>query len=273
MSDETAEPGGSPALGSYDAERLAALLAVLPDVDAVELKVTVPEPDRGRVLASLGVDPLASRVRQVAFVDTADLRLSGAGVVVRARRTQRRPGDASVKLRPMLPADLEPGLRQAAGFKAEIDASPQGYTCSCSLTGKVADRKVKALYGGERPLSRVLDERQLGLLTGRLPEGVALGDLRVLGPVHLLKSTFTPADYPRPMVAELWFLPDGARLLELSTRTSPSTVFQAAAETKVLLARHGVDLTAPQEAKTQATLGAFAARHGPLARPESHGGL
>ncbi|GAA1793110.1 hypothetical protein GCM10009795_043440 [Nocardioides hankookensis] len=247
------------ALPTYTAEQLSGILALLPGVDAVELKLTVDHLEHRRVLASLGIDPLDAQVRQVAFIDTPDLRLSAAGLVVRARRTQRKSGDATVKLRPMLPDQVPEGLRELPGFKVEVDASPSGYTCSCSLTADVADRRIKQVYDGERAIADVLAEPQLALLTSRLPEDVALEELRVLGPLTLLKCKFQPAGYPRPVVAEVWFLPDGTRLLELSTKSAPAEAFQAAAETKIFLAGHGVDLAAPQEAKTRTALAALTA--------------
>jgi hypothetical protein len=247
------------ALPTYDADQLAGLLGILPDVDAVELKLTVPDTDVRPVLRSLAIDTLDAEIRQVAFVDTLDLRLSESGVVVRVRRTQRKPGDTTVKLRPMLPADVPEGLRELPGFKVEVDASPAGYTCSCSLTAEVSDKRAKALMAGTRDLVDVLSEEQRGVLLGRLPEGVELADLRVLGPLTLLKAKFAPPDYPRRMVAELWFLPDGHRILELSTKCDPPAAFQAAAETKILLAGHGLDLGAPQETKTRSALAALAA--------------
>ncbi|KQW52553.1 hypothetical protein ASC77_24595 [Nocardioides sp. Root1257] len=246
-------------LPAYTSDQLAGILALLPGVDAVELKLTVSDQDRPGVIGALGIDPLDAQVRQVAFIDTPDLRLSAAGLVVRARRTQRKSGDATVKLRPMLPEDVPEGLRELPGFKVEVDASPAGYVCSCSLTAEVSDRKVKKLYDGGRSVADVLAEPQLALLTARLPEDVTVGDLRVLGPVHLLKCKFQPGGLPRPMVAELWFLPDGSRLLELSTKAAPAEAFQAAAETKIFLAGHGVDLAAPQEAKTRTALAALTA--------------
>jgi hypothetical protein len=247
------------ALPTYDAEQLAGLLRLLPDVDAVELKLTVSEADRPWVVGALGIDPLDAQIRQVAFVDTADLRLSAAGVVVRARRTQGKPGDLTVKLRPMLPADAPEDLRGRRGFKVEVDASPAGFTCSCSLTREVADRAVLALMADHALLGDALDDEQRALLLERLPEGVALSDLRVLGPLTLFKAKFAPEGYPRRMVAELWFLPDGSRILELSAKATPAEAFQAAAETKIFLAAQGVDLAAPQEAKTRTALAALAA--------------
>jgi hypothetical protein len=244
---------------TYDAEQLADLLRVLPDVDSVELKLTVPDADQRTVVRRLGIDSLDAVIRQVAFLDTPDLRLSEAGVVVRARRTQRKPGDVTVKLRPMLPADVPASLRRLPGFKVEIDASPAGFTCSCSLTGEVSDRRVHKLYAGERPLPRLLTDEQRTLLGEHLPAGVAVSDLQLLGPVHLLKCKWAPDGYPRRMVAELWLLPDGGRILELSTKVEPAEAFQAAADTKVFLATHGVDLGAPQEMKTRSALAAFTA--------------
>ena len=247
------------ALPTYDADQLAGLLALLPDVDAVELKLTVPATDLRPAVRSLGIDTLDADVRQVAFVDTLDLRLSEGGLVVRVRRTQHKPADTTVKLRPMLPADVPEGLRGLSGFKVEVDASPTGFTCSCSLTAEVPDRKARDLMTGEREIAHVLSDEQRELLLSRLRDGVGLADLRVLGPLSLLKMKFEPEGYPRRMVGELWFLPDGTRILELSTKCDPPEAFQAAAETKIFLARHGVHLDAPQETKTRSALAALAA--------------
>lgn len=246
-------------LPTYDAEQLGELLKILPDVDAVELKLTVPDTDQRPLLRLLGIDPLAAEIRQVAFLDTTDLRLSAAGLVIRARRTQRKPADVTVKLRPMLPADVPGGLRKLTGFKVEVDASPTGFTCSCSLTAEVSDRKAKELMGGTRELTSMLDEHQRALIADRLPEGVGLGDLRVLGPVQLLKCKFTPEDLRRKLVGEMWMLPAGRRIFELSTKCKQSEAFRVAAETKIFLSTHGVDLTAPQEMKTKSALAALAA--------------
>jgi hypothetical protein len=246
-------------LPRYDADQLGGLLEILSDVDAVELKLTVPDTDHRPLVRVLGIDPMDAQIRQDAFLDTPDLQLSAAGLVVRVRRTQRKPGDVTVKLRPMLPADVPDGLRGHPGFKVEVDASPTGYTCSCSLTAEVSDRKAKKLMAGTRELTDVLDSRQRALLEDRLPEGLSPDDLRVLGPVQLFKCKFSPEGYPHKLVAELWMLPGGRRILELSTKCDQRDTFRIAAETKVFLASHGVDLTAPQETKTKSALAALAA--------------
>ncbi|MBZ5737106.1 hypothetical protein [Nocardioides mangrovi] len=246
-------------LPTYDADQLAGLLEALPGADSVELKLTVPGVDHRALAHDLGIDTLDAVVRQVAFVDTADLRLSASGLVLRVRRTQRKPGDVTVKLRPMLPADVPAELRGLPGLKVEVDASPAGYTCSCSLTASVSDRKARAVLLGQRPFADLLTPEQRAVVADRLPPGTRMADLLLLGPVHLLKCRFALEDQPRKMIAELWFLPGGARLLELSTKAPPARAFQTAAETKLVLTRHAIDLGAPQELKTRSVLAALSA--------------
>ena len=76
----------------------------------------MPEAEHPAVVRALGIDPLAAEIRQVYFFDTPDLTLNDHGVVVRARRVQRKGGDSVVKLRPVVPADLPGSLRKASGF-------------------------------------------------------------------------------------------------------------------------------------------------------------
>ncbi len=78
------------------------------------------------------------------------------------------------------------------------------------------------------------------------------------GPVNVLKLKFTPRDFDRRVVVELWAYPDGSRILELSTKCPPADAFTAAAETKAYLTAHGIDLAAPQETKTRSALEFFA---------------
>jgi hypothetical protein len=63
------------------------------------------------------------------------------------------------------------------------------------------------------------------------------------------------------MVAELWFYPNGSRILELSTKCLPTEGFQVAAETRAYLAGKGVDLSGEQQTKTRTALNHFAKVH------------
>ena len=77
-------------------EQLAEVFRLLRGADSVELKLSVPDtnPPIGHRPAS-GSTSLDAQIRQVAFFDTPDLALNQNGVVVRARRVQRKPGDRS----------------------------------------------------------------------------------------------------------------------------------------------------------------------------------
>ena len=86
--------------------------------------------------------------------------------------------------------------------------------------------------------------RAAGVLRGPRPDGLALDDLSVLGPIFVLKLAFTPDEFKRRMVAELWLYPDGSRILELSTKCAPTEAFQVAAEARAFLTGRGVDLAA-----------------------------
>jgi hypothetical protein len=73
----------------------------------------------------------------------------------------------------------------------------------------------------------------------------------------VLKLNFEPKELRRRMVAELWFYPDGSRILELSTKCTSSDAFQVAAEARVFLTEKGVSLEGRQETKTKAALTFF----------------
>jgi hypothetical protein len=85
-----------------------------------------------------------------------------------------------------------------------------------------------------------------------------MNSLLRLGPINVLKLKFIPGRFGRKLVAELWFYPDGSRILELSTKCAPSQAFDVAVETKVFLAGRGIDLTGEQQTKTRTALEFFA---------------
>src|SRR5512132_3719875 len=118
-------------------EELEKMFELVRGADSVELKLTVPEADQRSTVTALGMDPLEAEIRQVFFFDTPDLVLDSHGVVVRARRVQRKGEDATVKLRPVVPHDLPPELRRADTFNVEVDAMPGGFVCSGTLKSVV----------------------------------------------------------------------------------------------------------------------------------------
>src|SRR4249919_87666 len=96
----------SPATPNLTDAQLGEMLGLLEDADSVELKLTVPDIDHQSAAAALGLDALEAEIRQVFFFDTPDLALDRLGIVVRARRSQRKGADSTVKLRPVVPSEL-----------------------------------------------------------------------------------------------------------------------------------------------------------------------
>jgi hypothetical protein len=243
------------ALADEDLHQLVDLAA---GCDSVELKLTVPDSHHRSTIQGLGMDPLDSQVRLVTFFDTPDLALNRHGLVVRARRVQGRGDDSVVKLRPVRPEEVPGHLRRSPNMVVELDAMPGGYVVSASLKERLGTTDVKRCLAGERPIRKLFSKSQRAFFRTHAPEGIELAALSVLGPIFVLKLAFVPREFRRKLVAEMWLYPDGARILELSTKCAPAEMFQVAAEARAFLARSGVDLSGDQQTKTRATLEYFA---------------
>jgi hypothetical protein len=239
-------------------DELQELLGLIKGADSVELKLTIPEAAHQATAHALGMDPLAAELRQVFFYDTPDLRLEQAGVVVRTRRSQKKGDDTVVKLRPVVPSELPRSLRKKEGFGVEVDASPTGFVCSASFKGVAPAGSVRACFLGEKPMRKLFTKEQRAFYAEHAPDGLALEDLTMLGPLLVLKLKFQPDGFDRRMVTELWLYPDGSRVLELSTKCLPKEAFDVAAEARALLASKGVELGGEQQTKTRMALEFYA---------------
>jgi hypothetical protein len=247
------------AASTLSTEQLAQLLRIVRGADSVELKLSVPDADRRSAVAALDLDLLDAQLRQVVFFDTPDLGLSRHGVVVRARRVQRKSGDSVVKLRPLQPEDIPKDVRGAPGFNVEVDAMPGGFVCSGALKEATDNGLVRDVVAGRHPIRKLFTKQQRALFARYAPDGLALDALAVLGPINVLKLRFTPPELDRRLVAELWTYPDGSRILELSTKCETTEVFEVGVRTRTFLAEKGIDLLAEQQTKTRTALEFFAA--------------
>jgi hypothetical protein len=234
------------------------VLALAKDADSVELKLTVPDSYRRQAAVALGVDPLDAQIRQVYFFDTPDLTVNRAGVVVRARRVQGRGDDSVVKLRPVVPADVQQE-RASDNLVVEVDAMPGGFVCSASMKGVLGPKAVKDVAAGRKGIRSLFSKEQRQFFKAHAPDGVALDDLSVLGPITVFKLKLRPLELSRRLVAEVWFYPDGTRIVELSAKAAPSDAFQAAAELRAFLAAKGLEITDEQQTKTKTALEFFSA--------------
>jgi hypothetical protein len=180
-------------------------------------------------------------------------------VVARARRVQRKGDDSVVKLRPVVPSELPGRVRRSREFGVEVDVMPGGFVCSGSMKGTPKSDVRETILGKGR-LQRLFTREQRALYDEHAPEGLALDDLSVLGPIFVLKLKFAPKAFDRRMVAEMWLYPDGSRILELSTKCAPGEAFEVAAEARAFLTGRGIDLGGEQETKTRKALEFFSKR-------------
>ena len=240
-------------------DELAELLALIGGSNSVEVKLSVPMDAQRETLRILDVDPIEAQIRQVFFLDTPDLDVNQSGVAVRARRVQGRTGDSAVKLRPIVPESLPDDIRRSKSVRVEVDASPEGYVCSAAMKNPVANEDVREAIAGKRRISSLFSKEQRAFYAAHAPEGLELDDLTILGPIFVLKLKQTAPGHKRKLVVELWFYPDGSRILELSARVLTDEAFQAGIEARTYLEGLGLDLTAEQQLKTATALAFFSA--------------
>jgi hypothetical protein len=245
------------AMPTFSDEEFQELFGLIKGADSVELKLTVPETDQRSAVRALDMDPLNAQLRQVFFFDTPDLALYDAGVVARARRVQKKGDDSVVKLRPVVPAELPSAVRKSENLVVEVDAMPGGFVCSASLKRAMPDRPVRDTCAGNGGLSTLFSKEQRAFYAAHAPEGIELNDLSILGPIMVLKLKFSPENYGRRLVAELWLYPDNTRILELSTKCQPGEAFEVAAETRAFLLGRDVNLGGEQQTKTKTALEFF----------------
>src|SRR3954447_24631641 len=237
-------------------DALVEILSLMGGAGSVELKLTIPESSQRSTVEALGMDPLGAQVRLVFFYDTPDLALERAGVVVRARRVAGKGDDSVVKLRPVVPSELPRKVRESPICMIEVDAMPGGFVCSASMKG-VPGTPVRDVEAGAAPLRKLYSKEQRAFFAAHAPDGIELEDLTLLGPIFVLKLKAAPQGYARKMVVELWLYPDGARILELSTKCAPEEAFQVAAESRAFLTERDIEIGGAQTTKTRKALEFF----------------
>lgn len=263
LTPRKAAKAAQPALAKpLTTEEITELFRLVKGATSVELKLSVPLARQRATIKSIGLDPVEAQPREAFFFDTPDLALNRSGVVVRARRIQGGGADTVVKLRPVDPSTIDPELRRSAAFKIEVDVMPGGYVCSASFKGVCSGKEVLDVASGAMPLRKLFSKEQRAFYDAHAPTGITMDELVLLGPTFLLKAKHQPKakDFDRPITMEVWLYPDGARVMEVSTKCVPKESFQVAADFKAYLGSLGIVLGADQSAKTKSSLEFFSAR-------------
>ena len=118
---------------------------------------------------------------------------------------------------------------------------------------------MQEVAAGRKGIRSLYSKEQRHFYRAHAPEGLGLDDLSILGPITVFKLKLHPPELRMRLIAELWFYPDGSRIVELSAKAPPSDAFQAAAELRAFLAAKGLDVSGEQQTKTKAALEFFAA--------------
>ena len=116
------------------------------------------------------------------------------------------------------------------------------------------------MSSGTLALRKIFSKEQRAFYDEHAPAGITMDKLAILGPTFLLKARHQPKDFDRRITVELWLYPDGARILEVSTKCLPDETFEVGAAFKDYLAAHGIALGAEQAPKTKTSLAFFSAK-------------
>ncbi len=135
---------------------------------------------------------------------------------------------------------------------------PGGFVCSASFKGVAYPDKAKLASLGQAPVRKVFNKEQRAFYKAHAPQGLELDDLSVLGPIFVVKVPFTPEELAHKLVVELWLYPDGSRILELSTKCTPSDLIDVYTNVRHYLIERGVDRHGEQQTKTKHALEFFA---------------
>jgi hypothetical protein len=104
---------------------------------------------------------------------------------------------------------------------------------------------------------KLLTREQRDFYDEHVTTGPRLEDLCPLGPIFVLKLRLVPDELKRRFVVELWLYPNGSRVLELSTKSTPAEALNVALETRGFLASRGIEVFAEQQTKTKTALEFF----------------
>ena len=230
-------------------------------IDRVEFKVTMlpaDEPKAEALLRDAGRQP---QRRKVYFYDTADLRLFGNNLVLRARVTQGEDDDSTVKLRPVDPDEEPAAWRRIDAIRIELDVVGDKRVCSAKLEGAPDQGEIEDVEAKRRRLGSLFTRTQEQLVAAYAPDGTSLSDLEVLGPIDARKWELDDLDgFPHTLCVEEWSLPDATHFIELSFKVSPAEADAAQAAFRAFLAGLDVDVAGDQTAKTPRVLEFFAGR-------------
>ncbi len=228
------------------------------DFDAVEIKVTIRSDQELRAERAMRVNEDTAVVRLIYFFDTLDLDLFNEGVALRARLVKGDEDDSTVKIRSGELANVSPEWRRLEGFKLEADWVGDHAVSSASVTQQQRRDEIEKVAEGKRAIEKLFTKDQERFLANFYAGTVGFGELRVLGPIRVLRWKLEHDNFEHQMTVEEWRLPNGEDLVEVSIKTSPEEAPEARKAFDNHLTVLGLDPRGAQETKTRTALEYFA---------------
>jgi hypothetical protein len=141
-----------------------------PDIDAVEIKITVIAEQEGLVRETVREDDLEP-VRRRGSSSTPGSSSSSGAMSCCARVTREDDDDSTVKLRPVDPANI--GRRwkgETKGFEIELDIVGDEPTCSAKLEETQQRGEIDAVADEKRPIEKLFSDDQDDLMREYKPD-------------------------------------------------------------------------------------------------------
>jgi hypothetical protein len=228
--------------------------------DAVEIKVTIRPDQELRAERAFEVDEDTASVRTIYFYETPDLDLFNAGIALRARLIKGDDDNSTVKFRSPQIEMVSPEWYRSEGFKIEADWVGDRAIYSASLSETQESDDIEDVAKGERPIDKMFSKDQERFFNEVYKGSVGFGELRVMGPIRVLRWKMKHANFAHQLTVEEWRLPDGNDLVEISIKVPPAEAPQARKAFESHLESLGLNPEGAQETKTRAALKYFAGR-------------
>jgi hypothetical protein len=227
-------------------------------MDAVEIKVTIKPDQELRALRALELNEDSAEVRILYFYDTLHLDLFNSGVALRARLVKGDRDDSTVKFRPVDPRKISKEWKELEGFKVEADCVGSKIICSASQTISQQRGEIDDVAKGKRAIKSLFSKDQERFLSEFYKGKVDFKDIRVLGPIRVLRWKVKHKRFPYEITTEEWRLPDGEDLVEASIKIPPKKAQSAQKAFEKHLIGLGLDPAGTQQTKTRTALEYFA---------------
>lgn len=218
-----------------------------------ELKVAISPVHVRRARSRIGLWNAKSETRRVWFYDTPTLEMYEAGVILRAREVDGDDDDSTVKLRPFVLDQLEPRFRVLDDLKCEIDRDLDNESMACSLKDDVAEGQIADVGDHLRQVRTLFSSTQEDMLATHGP-GLTPTDCERLGPIFARVWTIETEELPKKVTAELWYMPEGGQVLELSMKVAQEDADEGMEALLEFIDTRDLDLDASSDSKTKRAL-------------------